>query len=110
MMSRIPSVIRGFNASELLAEEGTYADDRDGPRAFGLRMLARRDHLAKTAAALPGEEMDDIPTDLIHLTGGGRSNFGLPPDPPQPDSHDFSGDWSGIVGRIVDASADAAND
>jgi hypothetical protein len=104
MPSKRPTIIRGITASQFNAE---VSDEHpDIPAAgTGLRMLAMCD-----AAALPKNEADDMPSDLILLTGGGRSNFGLPPDPPQPDSHDFSGDWSGIVGRIVDASAEAEND
>ena len=104
MPSKRPTIIRGITASQLHDE--VSADYPDTPAiGSGLRMLAMCD-----AAALPENETDDMPSDLILLSGGGRSNFGLPPDPAQPNPHDFPGDWDGIVGRIADAAVEARND
>jgi len=129
MFRMVPPVIRGCNASELQSIVREYGDpphddhevltakegdDPDLPNYEPLRQSladsVRANHRHDDeVGAVPDEDGPPLNTDLILLTGGGRSNFGLLPDPVQPNVHDFSGNWDGIVGRIVDASVEAQN-
>ncbi len=125
-----PSILRGINATDLRAEElehgdlhpsafnyedglgyyGKGVEDARPPESPRLLCSSLPERIRLSGRRVPepvhsdDEELPEMPSEFIYLTGGG-SNFGKRPDPPDVVDDHEPDDWEGVLAAAVEAGA-----